>query len=58
MKYIQTKEYEDGHTVTIYEGSGCDNCDKKDRCTKGKKRRINVDSRVIYRDKMREKLKT
>ena len=58
MKCIQTKEYEDGHTVTIYEGTGCENCDKKEKCTKGKKRRINVDSRVIYRDEMREKLKS
>ena len=58
MKYIQTKEYEDGHTVTVYEGTGCENCDKKEKCTKGKKRKINVDNRVIYRDKMREKLKS
>ena len=58
MKYVQTNKYEDGHTVTVYEGIECDNCDRKEKCTKGKKRKINVDSRIIYRDKMREKLKS
>jgi transposase len=58
MKYIQTKKYEDGHTVIVYEGTGCENCDRKEKCTRGKKRKINVDSRIIYRDKMREKLKS
>ena len=58
MKEVQRIEYEDGHSVTVHEGTGCTDCPKKSKCTKGKKRKIAIDSRIIFRDKMREKLKT
>ena len=42
----------------VYEGINCENCSKKEKCTTGKKRTINIDSRIKLRDKMREKLKS
>jgi transposase len=58
MKVKNTVEYEDGHTVHVYEGTGCENCPLKDKCCSGKTRTISVDSRIRYRDLMREKLST
>ena len=56
MKYQRTVSHEDGHQVHIYEGTACEGCQSHDRCTKGKKRTITIDSRETYRDTMRAKL--
>lgn len=56
MKYQRTVNYEDGHQVHIYEGTACEGCPSHDRCTRGKKRTIQIDSREPFRDSMREKL--
>ncbi len=58
MEYKRTLTFEDGHKVLVYQGSACSNCSLKERCTKGKKRNINIDSRIPYRDIMREKLRS
>lgn len=58
MEYKRTVSYEDGHSVDIYEGVGCSSCPLKGECTKGEKRHINIDSRIFYRDIMRDKLKS
>src|SRR4030042_5068516 len=47
-----------GYEKKIYEGTRCDNCNKKGKCTNGVKRTIYIDSRIELRDKMREKLST
>jgi len=57
MEVKAVNSYEDGHTVTIYEGTGCGSCVFRDKCTKGKKRTIAIDSREPYREIMREKLR-
>ena len=49
-------KYDDGHEVIVYEGTACEGCSLKAKCTKGTKRTINIDSREKYRDQMREKL--
>ena len=58
MKEKQIINNDEENTIVVYEGTGCDNCPKKNKCTKGEKRTINIDSRIELRDKMREKLKT
>jgi transposase len=58
MEIKQVISYDDGHTVTIHECRDCENCETKCDCTKGKSRTIAVDSREIYRTKMREKLRS
>jgi transposase len=58
MKLKTVNRYEDGHTVSIYEGTGCGGCIFHDKCTKGKKRTIAIDSREPYRKIMREKLRS
>ncbi len=58
MEYKQTITFDDGHTVAVYQGTSCASCPVKDRCTKGEKRKINIDSRTPYRDIMRDKLKS
>lgn len=50
--------HEDGNTVSIYEGRGCENCAKRKKCTKMGKRKIAVDSREPFRQMMREKLRS
>jgi len=47
---------DNGNEIIIYEGTGCENCNLKQECTTGKKRTINIDSRIPFRDRMREKL--
>ena len=42
--------------VHHYIGIGCKDCERKDRCTKGKKRHLYINVREPYRKKMREKL--
>lgn len=58
MKLKTVISYEDGHTVSIYEGTGCVGCIFHDKCTKGKNRTIAIDSREGYREIMREKLRS
>jgi len=48
----------EGNTVSIYEGQECQNCPRREKCTKGKKRTIAVDSREPFRERMREKLRS
>ena len=47
----------EGDTVSIYEGLECPSCPRREKCTKGKKRTIAVDSREPFRERMREKLR-
>ena len=56
MRHQRTVSYEDGHEVDIYEGTACEGCPSHDRCTRGKKRTVQVDSREPFRDSMRGKL--
>jgi len=58
MEYKRTINFDDGHTVDVYQGTACAGCPLKDRCTDGKKRSINIDSRMPYRDIMRARLKS
>ena len=58
MEYTRTITFDDGHTVAVYQGTACVDCPVKDRCTKGEKRKINIDSRTPYRDIMRDKLES
>jgi len=58
MEYKRTITFDDGHTVDLYQGTACAGCPLKDQCTKGEKRNINIDSRIPYRDIMRDKLKS
>jgi transposase len=44
------------HQVHHYVGSGCDCCEHKDRCTKGKERHLYINIHEPYRKRMREKL--
>ena len=56
MEHKSTLNYPDGHHVDVYEGTACEGCPSHDRCTKGKKRKISIDSRENFRTIMREKL--
>jgi transposase len=56
MAHKRTVSYEDGHQVHIYEGTACEGCPSHDRCTRGAKRTVHVDSREPFRDSMRAKL--
>ncbi len=51
------KSLGEGDTVSIYEGVECPGCPQREKCTKGKKRTIGVDSREPFRERMREKLR-
>lgn len=48
----------EGNTLSIYEGQECQNCPRREKCTKGNKRTIAVDSREPFRERMREKLRS
>ncbi len=56
INYQRTVSYEDGHQVNICEGTACEGCLSPDRCTGGKKRTFQINSREPFRDSMREKL--
>ena len=56
MAHKRTVSFEDGHQVHIYEGTACEGCPSHDRCTRGAKRTVRVDSREPFRDSMRAKL--
>ena len=58
MEYKRTIEFDDGHTVDVYQGTACVGCPIKDQCSTGEKRSINIDSRMPYRDTMRAKLQS
>jgi transposase len=58
MDYKRTISFDDGHTVDVYQGTACSDCPLKDQCTKGEERKISIDSRIPYRDIMRDKLKS
>ncbi len=48
----------EGNTLSIYEGQECQSCPRRQKCTKGNKRTIAVDSREPFREHMREKLRS
>jgi len=52
----RTEVFTDGHITKRFEGTQCEVCPFHDKCTKGKKRTIHIDSREIYREEMRRKL--
>jgi transposase len=56
MKQTRRETFEDGHHVDIWEGTACEQCAHRDKCTRQAKRRISVDSREKFRIRMREKL--
>ena len=58
MAYKRTVSYEDGHEVYVYEGRACEGCAVRARCTKGKKRTLNIDSRDPHRQAMRKRLRS
>ena len=58
MKLKQVQDHQDGHTVSVYEGQGCQTCPLRQRCTKGSRRTFSVDSREPYRERMRKKLRS
>jgi hypothetical protein len=58
MKLKNTMDYDDGHKVFVYQGTGCEECPLKTKCCSGKIRTISIDSRIPYRDLMRKKLST
>ena len=55
MRIKAVNEKED-HNVTIYEGTRCGDCPVREKCTKGNKRTVSIDSREPYRDIMRDRL--
>lgn len=57
MRLGHVHRYADGHTVSCYEGTACGSCPARDRCTKGERRAVEIDSRQPFRDAMREKLR-
>jgi transposase len=60
MKVQTTSRHDDGHTVTIFIGTGCASCPVCSQCTKAKDgvRRVTYDSREPYREVMRERLRS
>ena len=56
MKQKAIIKYKDGYESIVYEGTSCNGCHLKAKCTKGIKRTIKIDSREVYRDQMRKKL--
>jgi hypothetical protein len=58
MELKTTIAHDDGHKVFVYHGTGCAECPLKPKCCTGKVRTINIDSRLPYRDLMRNKLAT
>lgn len=58
MELKRVEEHEDGHSVSVYEGSGCEQCAMRDRCTRAARRTLSIDSREVYRERMRKKLRS
>lgn len=58
MELIQTLDkFNDGHTVKIYCGTKCQECAVREGCTHSETRKVAIDSRYPYQEKMRNKLK-
>ena len=51
-------ENHENHKTHVYVGTACLSCRSKERCTKAKYRKIGIDDRQPFRDKMRRKLST
>jgi len=58
MSLKRVEQQEDGHTVSVYEGNGCEGCPRRQHCTKATRRTLSIDSREPYRDRMRKKLRS
>jgi hypothetical protein len=43
MKLKNTMDYDDGHKVFVYQGTGCEECPLKTKCCSGKVRTISID---------------
>jgi len=56
MKHMGQVTGSGGKTVEKYEGTACEGCAKKSKCTTAEVRTLSVDAREPLRDKMREKL--
>ena len=56
LKYVE--RFDDGHTVSYYEGTACESCPVRHKCTKAQRRRVGIDSRQPFREAMREKLRS
>lgn len=58
MRLRSVERFDDGHTRSMYEGTACQECRAREKCTKGERRRVSIDSREPYREMMREKLRS
>jgi len=58
MRPTCVQHFNDGHTVSRYEGTACSSCSVRDKCTKGERRTVAIDSRQVFREAMREKLRS
>lgn len=58
MRLAYKRSFDDGHTVSYYEGTGCGSCAAREKCTKGERRTLGIDSRQVFREAMREKLRS
>jgi len=58
MTLKRVEPHEDGHTVSVWEGNGCEECPLRQHCTKANRRTLSIDSREDYRDRMRKKLRS
>lgn len=55
MEILQTLAF-DNYSKTLFRGIGCGTCSLKSKCTQADFRTVRVDSREIFRTRMREKL--
>lgn len=58
MSFKGTCHFKDGHTTKVFECLCGNSCINHDKCSKCKKRTVSIDSREVYREKMREKLRS
>ena len=58
MRLKREESFADGHTLSTYEGTACRECQVREKCTKGERRTVSIDSREPFRDMMREKLRS
>ncbi len=58
MRLRGVENFDDGHTVSRYEGTACEGCPAREKCTKGERRTVAIDSRQCFREAMREKLRS
>ena len=57
MRLGHVERFDDGHTVSRYEGTACEGCPVQDKCTTAERRTVGIDSRQPFREAMREKLR-